>query len=131
VARIVVKMLRESSFEYRFAVYVYCVMPDHLHALLIGLDRGSNMMNLVEHFKKVSNDFHRNVHGKELWQKKFYDRILRESDPNGDVANYIWMNPVRKGLCATPEEWEFSGSFKSDYPGYVHADVDWKPPWRR
>jgi putative transposase len=131
VARLVVEMLRDVSFEYRFAVYVYCVMPNHLHALVIGLDRSSNMMNVVEHFKKVTNEFHRKLRGSDLWQKKFYDRILRDSDPNGDVANYIWMNPVRQDLCVKPEDWEFSGSFKNDHPGYVYVDTDWKPPWRR
>jgi hypothetical protein len=45
----------------------------------------------------------------------FYDRILRATDAVETVAIYIWSNPVRKGLCAQPGQYPYSGSQTIDW----------------
>jgi hypothetical protein len=65
-----------------------------------------------------------------LWQKKFYDHILRETDNFYAVAGYIWMNPVRAGLCNAPQEYPYSGSFVADWKkGFLPA-AQWVPCWK-
>ncbi len=127
----VVSTMRQSALDYRFAVYAYCVMPNHFHTLLIGLESSSELLGLVAQFKAATADGYRTRSGGELRQKKFHDRILRINDNNADVAGYIWMNPVRQGLCSDPADWEFSGDFKSDHPAVVDVHNEWAPPWRR
>ncbi len=46
-----------------------------------------------------------------LWQKGFYDHILRSGKAIDEAAWYIFLNPVRAGLAKTIEEWPYSGSF--------------------
>jgi hypothetical protein len=65
-----------------------------------------------------------------LWQKKFYDRILRERDSFDGVAGYIWMNPVRKGLCSDPREYPYSGSFAVDWKKMMRPLESWVPEWK-
>lgn len=71
--------------------------------------------------------------GRRLWQLKYYDRILRASDSANSVAWYIWFNPVRKGLCRTPMEYPFSGSFTEVGKKMFKAPMppDWAPPWKK
>ncbi|MBN2380988.1 hypothetical protein JXM67_14415 [candidate division WOR-3 bacterium] len=48
-----------------------------------------------------------------MWQRGYYDHILRKEEDLEIVANYIWGNPVRKGLAETIEEYPFSGPDES------------------
>jgi hypothetical protein len=89
-----------------------------------------NLLEFVKHFKLCCTKFWRVHRHSELWQKTFYDHILRDGASNGSVAEYILLNPVRKGLCTDPRQHEFTGSFTSDWPGVVDAP-SWTPPWRR
>ena len=86
-------------------------MPDHMHFLAAGASDESSLIKFVESFKQeTAVEFARRT-DRRLWQFKYYDRILRASDALDRVAWYIWMNPVRQGLCRTPTDYPFLGSF--------------------
>jgi len=80
-------------------------MPDHFHALVEGLASDSDLLLFVRSFKQSSTRAFSGGNGIPLWQKKFYDHILRAEDSPEAVAWYIWMNPVRKGFCSEPDEY--------------------------
>jgi hypothetical protein len=48
------------------------------------------------------------------------------------VAGYIWSNPVRKGLCATPTAYPFLGSFTAIGARILKSSTlpEWIPPWK-
>ena len=109
----------------------FVVMPNHVHLLTEGLQQTSNLLQFIKAFKtKTSIPFERKT-GKPLWQKKFYDHILRRNDSPDDVAWYIWMNPVRAGLCRRPEEYPFLGSFTGMWPKTPAPYAPWLPPWNK
>jgi putative transposase len=124
-------LLAEQAQRGSFNVPAYCFMPDHLHLLVSGLKDDSNCLAFMRTFKQRSGlAFWRSSEGR-LWQHKFYDHILRPQDQWESVAYYIWMNPVRKGLCARPEEWPFSGSQTMDWKTLMRAPCrQWSPPWK-
>jgi putative transposase len=125
-----VDALREKSRRYDFAVDAYCVMPDHFHVLVRGMELTSDLFVFVERFKqKTAYEFQKNFQHM-LWQKKFYDHILRADDPAESVALYIWMNPVRAGLCAEPQDYPFSGSFVVDWKRLISPVKLWEPSWK-
>lgn len=126
-----IENLRATSDIYRFAVYAYCVMPDHFHALLTGLAPTSDLRRFAKNLKQTSSDDHQKRFRSPLWQKKFYDHIFRPTDNFAGAASYIWMNPVRKGLCADPRDYPFSGSFVVDWKTMVRPLEDWTPEWKR
>jgi len=114
-----------------FAIHAYCLMPDHVHLLLEGLQPPSNLLQFTKALKtKTSTKFERKT-AKPLWQKKFYDHILRRNDSPDDVAWYIWMNPVRAGLCRRPEDYPFLGSFTGMWPKTPRPCAPWLPPWKK
>jgi putative transposase len=125
-----VEELRRHSARHHFAVYAYCVMPEHFHALVRGLELGSDLLAFLKGFKQeTAYEFRKKFHG-VLWQKKFYDHILRRDDLAERVAAYIWANPVRKGICGDALEYPFSGSFVLDWKKLISPVQVWEPLWK-
>jgi putative transposase len=123
--------LRKDAAACAFFIHAYCVMPDHLHLLAAATSEESNLIKFVESFKQeTAVEFTRRTH-RRLWQFKYYDRILRASDALDRVAWYIWMNPVRKGLCRTPTDYLFLGSFTQVGTMLLRSArvTPWSPPW--
>jgi REP element-mobilizing transposase RayT len=124
-------IVRVNAAVHLFAVHAYCLMPDHVHFLAEGLQPQSDLIQFMRAIKiKTSTPVERKT-GKPLWQKKFYDHILRSKDSPNAVAWYIWTNPVRAKLCCRPEEYPFLGSFTGKWPQTSQALVEWLPPWRK
>lgn len=75
------------------------LMPDHLHAL-VSFPESAEL-------KKVVSNWKENLAKRAgiTWQRDFFDHRLRGSESLDEKAHYIRMNPVRKGLCASPGQW--------------------------
>jgi putative transposase len=122
---------RSENASRDFAIHAYCLMPDHFHFLVEGLDPTSDLLNLIKSFKlKTSRAYIRQT-GQVLWQRRFFDHILRPSESPESVAWYIWLNPVRKSLSPTVEAYPFSGAFTSQIPRVNQSYATWIPPWRK
>ena len=106
--------LRHASDTNLFAVIAYCIMPDHLHVLTEGLEERSDFKEFVRLFKQRSAYAWKQRTGDLLWQRSYYDRVLRAHDDVFAVARYILANPVRAGLARSPGEYPFAGSFTMD-----------------
>ena len=107
--------LRDVAVSRSFNIHAYCIMPDHIHLLAQGLKPSSDFLNFVKAFKiKTSREF-ANQTNEQLWQKNFYDHIVRPNESAESVAWYIWLNPVRAGLAAHPKDYPLTGSFTSRY----------------
>ena len=124
----IVSILKDEATLAGFLLHAWCLMPDHLHVLIEGTREDSDLFRLVTRFKRRTTALHHHG-GKELWQRNFYEHILREREALGSVAGYIWMNPVRKSLCQYVNEYPNSGSLTMPWKP-VEGDP-WIPPWRR
>jgi hypothetical protein len=85
----------------RWFAHLVLLMPDHLHALIsFGLEWDLK--------KAISN--HKEATAKRAgvaWQRDFFDHRLRAEDSFREKADYISMNPVRKGLVENPGQWAY------------------------
>lgn len=132
-ARWLIEKLRQTSLHHTFSVHAYCVMPDHFHFLLEGLTDTSNLISFMLAFKQSTEKSVAKTLHHPVWQRSFYDHILRGRDSAESVSWYIWLNPVRKDLCAQPWDYPFSGSFTLDTPDWKrsHQPLSWTPPWKQ
>jgi REP-associated tyrosine transposase len=121
------EILRSESAVRNFAIHAYCVMPDHLHFLAEGLQPSSNLLNFVKSFKLKTSRFQLAETSSALWQKKFFDHILRSNESILSVAWYIWMNPVRRKLCHSVGEYPFAGSFTHVSAQQALPPPSWSP----
>ena len=131
LCRQVLDLLRSEGFARGFHVHAYCVMPDHLHFMAEGMDAKSNLLHFMKSFKiKTSREFAARE-SRSLWQRGYYEHILRSGESLESVAWYIWLNPVRKRLVSKPQEYAFAGSFTGlKMPASWDAQ-NWKPPWKK
>jgi putative transposase len=95
--------LAASASRYGLEVVAYCFMPDHVHLLVVGAD-DAPLVRFVQHFKQATG--HRRP---GLWQRSYYDHILREEEDLEDTARYIWANPVRAGMVENVLAYPYSG----------------------
>jgi len=120
--------LREQAAAHQFSVPAYCLMPDHAHLLVEALAVNSNLATFVKAFKQATGfEFERRT-GERLWQRYYYDHALRPKDDLDGMAWYIWLNPVRAGLCAEEKEHRFLGSLTGLRPRGARSELIWVPP---
>jgi len=101
--------LDSSSKMHGYLVLAYCFMPDHLHLLVMGDDH-TDLLRFVKDFKQRTGYAYRQTNAKPLWQKSYYDHVVRAEEDVREVARYIVANPVRAALVATPSDYPYSGS---------------------
>ncbi|MGH9575744.1 MAG: transposase [Candidatus Acidiferrales bacterium] len=58
-AQWLIKRLRELAIAHHFDVYAYCVMPNHFHALVCGLDAESNLIAFMTDLKQKTAHLYR------------------------------------------------------------------------
>ncbi len=85
-------------------------MPDHLHLLVQSPGEGTTISRFVQGLKSMTTRLHWKLGGVgKLWQRGFYDHILREGEDLTTVGEYIFNNPLRKGLVESAEKYPYSG----------------------
>jgi len=86
--------------EYTLAA---CLMPDHLHWLLADASRAPDA---VSRFKSLSTrvSWQGSIRGR-LWQRSYWDHVIRRQEDLREVAEYIIQNPVRAGLVRQADEY--------------------------
>ena len=88
--------------SFGLCVFGYVVMPNHAH-LLISAPRGKTLANAL---KSLKQGVSRRLIGEaeHFWQKRFYDRNIRDHEQFVEALRYIHRNPVRAGLCEHAED---------------------------
>ena len=75
------------------------LMPDHLHGIF-RFCQDPGMTKSITSWKSFTAK-----NGPVHWQRDFFDHRLRNEQELEETISYILWNPVRKGLCKSPEEW--------------------------
>lgn len=81
-------------------VDIYSIMPDHLHLVLnlTGRHGGRPLQEIIGRFKSYTDHYYRThspVFGPKLWQRGYYDHIIRNGDDLDQSRQYIQNNPLR------------------------------------
>ncbi len=110
VAMMVLACIRRSSDRYGFAVIAYCLMPDHVHLLVVGTSPGADLRRFVKTAKQSSGQTYAARTKQRLWQESYYDHVVRPEEDLSAIARYIIDNPVRAGIVESPLDYPFVGS---------------------
>ena len=95
---------------------VFVVMPNHLHGVVVIFDDTSrvSLSRLIQWFKTMTTNTY--IHGVrehnwesfpgKLWQRSFYDKIIRNDRVLDAIRIYIEFNPLRWALDQdNPANW--------------------------
>jgi tryptophan synthase beta chain len=100
--------LAECCGDHGFFVHAYCFMPDDLHLVVQGSDE-SSLIPFMKQFKQLSAYRYRQLTARRLWQRSYYDHMIRDEEDLQMSADYVWDNPVRAGLVDERDAYPFSG----------------------
>ena len=91
----------------------YVVMPDHIHFFCApGGERESvSLSQFVGRLKQGTARAFLPQLGlaAPLWQREFFDHVLRSNENYDGKWRYVFENPVRAGLVGRPDDWAFAG----------------------
>ena len=102
LAKATLECLSELRTKMGFRVYSYCPMPDHFHGLFGLADSGKTLREICGAFKSLSTREYWRWHQGKLWQRQFFDHIIRNETDLAETLQYIELNPARDGLLDWP-----------------------------
>ena len=106
----VTAQLFQSAALFECVVLAYCVMPDHLHALVEARSEPSDVEALMKRFTQATGFAYRQHTRQSLWQPGYHERMLRDDEASDAITRYILENPLRAGLSRTIGEYPFAWS---------------------
>jgi REP element-mobilizing transposase RayT len=110
------ELLLHAAARERLFCPGYCLMPDHIHFIWMGMRRESDQLNGMMFFRMHLG---RLLRPHEL-QHQACDNVLREEDRKrgafAKVTFYILENPVRAHLAGKAKEWPYIGAVVPGYP---------------
>jgi putative transposase len=129
--------LEQTRRRFRFYVFGYVVMPEHVH-LLLSEPAGDTLARVMQVLKtRVSVQARRNglrIPGEApFWQARYFDHNVRNHEGFVTQLRYIHRNPVKRGLCKAPEDWPWSSflAWALGEPGIVEVESEMAVARRR
>ena len=106
---LVTKWLKELGNKYNgVSIDSMEIMPDHIHFILLktGAHTGAPLPEMIKWFKtQVTNEYIKSVKQgkfepfeKHLWQRGYFEHIIRNSEELQATRKYISENPIRWAL---------------------------------
>jgi putative transposase len=102
-------MLLERAIP-RFGLHchAWCFLPNHSHLLVTSeLGNLSRAMHWLGTCTAQSFN-QRHARAGHLYQGRFGSRLVADDEYLLELARYVPLNPVKAGLCASPEDWRWS-----------------------
>lgn len=75
----------------------------------------------MKNFKQATGYYFKQQTGFNLWQKSYYDHILRKEEDIIGNMKYVLNNPARAGLVDEYLDYRFSGSLEIDIKDFVET----------
>ena len=101
--------LRHVREYYPFRLLAYVILPDHFHWLMHVEDERGNFSNVLHSIKRNFTLNFKTAHNittsVNLWQKRFWDHVIRDEHDLHNHFDYIHYNPVKHGFVQRPEDW--------------------------
>jgi len=120
VAKVLVDELRVGHGQHGWAVGRYVIMPDHVHFFCRPERDGKKLSEFVGFWKSYTS---RRINAlgsprstpadTTLWQREFFDHILRSDESYSQKWNYVRDNPVRAGLVRSADAWKYAGEIET------------------
>lgn len=103
-------LLREGCARAGTRIWAWCLMPDHVHLILVPSDEDGLRAALGEAHRRYT----RHVNQREgsrghLWQSRFASFAMDETWL-AQCTRYVELNPVRARLTERPEQWRWSSA---------------------
>jgi putative transposase len=104
-----VRFAQRAYNQHGISIGRYVIMPDHLH-FFVTPGENTDLAPWIGTLKRVVGQAV-NLHGsaKPIWQRGFFDHVMRTAESYGQKWQYVSENPIRAGLVRPAEKWPYAG----------------------
>nr|VFK37992.1 MAG: putative transposase [Candidatus Kentron sp. TC]VFK39045.1 MAG: putative transposase [Candidatus Kentron sp. TC] len=120
-----------------FGIDAIVILPDHLHCIW---RLPPDEVDYSTRWKRIKQEFSRTIPAesnhraeKRLWQRRFWEHVIRDEKDWENHMIYIYYNPVKHGYAKKPLDWQYSSFAHREqvsYPnvgmGYRNASMRWR-----
>jgi putative transposase len=131
--------IRQTRRERPFQIFAMVLLHDHLHCVWT-LPPGDD--GYSTRWKRLKAEFTSRWLGsggveqprsrsrvkkgeRGVWQRRFWEHVIRDEDDLAHCCDYIHFNPVKHGYVSRPVDWRFSSFHRFVKSG------DYAPDWGR
>lgn len=121
----------EVKDEHFFIIDAIVIMPDHLHTIwTLPLDS-----DYSTRWGLIKADFSRELPATEyisksrrqkgergIWQRRFWEYVIRDDNDFQRHIDYIHFNPVKHGFVKRPADWQYSSIHRYIRQNILPAD---------
>ena len=106
----------------------YCLMPDHMHLVWMGLCMRTDQRNGMKFLRGQLGPY---IHPFRFQHQPHEHVLTREERQHArfgvTCTDYVLLNPLRAGLVTDPRDWPYSGAVIPGYPRVNPFDADYWP----
>jgi REP element-mobilizing transposase RayT len=103
-------LLRSTAALYEWRAHTHCLMGTHYHLIAEAsrerLSAGMQRLNGV-HARRFNRRHGLRGH---LFEARFGSYVVRDDRHLAAAVEYVLQNPVRAGLCAEADDWQWSAT---------------------
>jgi putative transposase len=104
-------LIKEYSTIYNIAIHAYCLMPNHIHLVLIPPNEDALSEAVGKTHYKYSLYFNKKYSKSgHLWQSRFYSCPLDEPH-YWKAIRYVERNPVRAKIVSEASQYKWSSAY--------------------
>ena len=124
--------VRTTRAERPFGIDAWVVLPDHLHCIWQlpagDCDFATRWRLIKSRFSRVlppgpRRPSHLRRSERGIWQRRYWEHHIRDAEDHVAHMRYCWLNPVKHGLVARPEDWPYSSFHRDRETGLVAPDL--------
>ncbi|WP_018233411.1 REP-associated tyrosine transposase [Thioalkalivibrio thiocyanodenitrificans] len=124
--------IRKVKLRHPFTIDAIVILPDHMHIIWTLPDGDQDFdirwMLIKGAFSRGmpridSRNASRRAKGERgVWQRRYWEHVVRDDPDFERHVDYIHYNPVKHGLVAKPAEWPYSSIHRFIERGILPAD---------
>ena len=125
-------VMRQVKKQHPFHLDAIVVLPEHLHALWTLPDNDSDYatrwMLIKSGFSRQlakeekCNSSRRKKGERGIWQRRYWEHMIRDEQDYERHVEYIHYNPVKHGHVEQASDWQYSSIHKYISKGIVEKD---------
>lgn len=125
-------IINQVKSKHPFMLDAMVIMPDHLHALMTlpkdDKDYPTRWMLIKAGFSRaipktenISPSRHKKGE-RGIWQRRYWEHLIRSNDDYEKHVNYIHYNPVKHGYVSRAADWPYSTIHRYIEKGVIAHD---------
>jgi putative transposase len=116
-----IDMLKHYKEKYRFSLYHYSLMSNHVHLVLEPTEKGGQLSEIMKGINLSYAQYYKKKyrHVGHFWQDRYKSIIISNDEYLLACGSYVELNPVRARIVADPKDYRWSS-----YLVYAYGQKD-------